>query len=110
MTLTTRAKKIKLEDEEIISRINDLSRRLKNLEAFNEINGFINQPDSLSRSVRLQYSLISTIVDGICKKKITLFMPLILLQFNFFGFWGFLEMQRQDVNLELQDQRSSTLC
>ncbi|TMW87500.1 hypothetical protein EJD97_019881 [Solanum chilense] len=64
MTLTTRAKKIKLEeDEEIISRINDLSRRLKNLEAFNEINGFINQPDSLSRSVRLQYSLIRTIVD-----------------------------------------------
>uniref|UniRef100_M1D903 Non-structural maintenance of chromosomes element 4 n=1 Tax=Solanum tuberosum TaxID=4113 RepID=M1D903_SOLTU len=63
MSPTTRAKKIKLEEDKELSRINDLSQRLKNLEAFNEINDFTNQPDSLRRSVRLQYSLIRTIVD-----------------------------------------------
>ncbi|KAH0704877.1 hypothetical protein KY290_009566 [Solanum tuberosum] len=63
MSPTTRAKKIKLEEDKELNRINDLSQRLKNLEAFNEINDFTNQPDSLRRSVRLQYSLIRTIVD-----------------------------------------------
>lgn len=71
MSPTTRAKKIKEEEkrDEELSRINALSQRLKNLATLNEINDFAHQSDSLRRSVRLQYSIIRTIVDGICKKK-----------------------------------------
>ncbi|XP_059286721.1 non-structural maintenance of chromosomes element 4 homolog B-like [Lycium ferocissimum] len=65
MSPITRAKKIKQEEEkrDEFTRINALSHRLKNLATLNEITDFTYQSDSLRRSVRLQYSVIRTIID-----------------------------------------------
>ncbi|MCD7463342.1 Non-structural maintenance of chromosomes element 4 A [Datura stramonium] len=54
---------VDVDNEKVLLKLRPRIDRLKNLAAFNELAHFTNQSDSLRRSVRLQYSLIRTIVD-----------------------------------------------